>query len=126
MITFRNSAIWKPAPSTPLCVRRGAEILITSIDLRTSIAVTKLIAPVFERNGLPGATASLVTGHVEVGKEIVGSIDIPLGKATSGASLISVSFTGSEKVGKEVGKVVMDRFGKVNSLRYPVLTKAFA
>ncbi|WVQ85991.1 hypothetical protein IAT38_008159 [Cryptococcus sp. DSM 104549] len=80
-----NSTIWKPAPSTPL----------------SSIAVIRLIQPVLERNGLPGAAAALVCGGIDVGKSIVGSEDIPL-----------VSFTGSEKVGKEVGKAVMDRFGK--------------
>jgi acyl-CoA reductase-like NAD-dependent aldehyde dehydrogenase len=29
-----------------------------------------------------------------------------------------VSFTGSEKVGKEVGKVVQDRFGKVSYMNH--------
>ncbi|WVQ70635.1 hypothetical protein IAR50_000155 [Cryptococcus sp. DSM 104548] len=80
-----NSTIWKPAPSTPLI----------------SIAVTKLLEPVFAKYDLPGSVAALVCGGVDVGKTIVGSKDIPL-----------VSFTGSEKVGKEVGKVVSDRFGK--------------
>ncbi|OCF33620.1 aldehyde dehydrogenase family 7 member A1 [Kwoniella heveanensis BCC8398] len=80
-----NSTIWKPAPSTPLA----------------AIAVARLIQPVLERNGLPGATAALVCGGTEVGKTVVASDDIPL-----------ISFTGSEKVGKEVGKVVQDRFGK--------------
>ncbi|KAL1409729.1 hypothetical protein Q8F55_003726 [Vanrija albida] len=80
-----NAAIWKPSPTTPLC----------------SIAVTKIIQPVLERNGLPAAAASLVVGDVDVGKEVVGSGDIPL-----------ISFTGSERVGKEVGKAVQDRFGK--------------
>ncbi|WWC65400.1 uncharacterized protein I303_108018 [Kwoniella dejecticola CBS 10117] len=80
-----NATIWKPAPSTPL----------------SSIAVTKLIQPVFEKNGLPAAAAALVCGGVDVGKTLVGSADVPL-----------ISFTGSEKVGKEVGKAVQDRFGK--------------
>lgn len=80
-----NATIWKPSPTTPLC----------------AIAVTKLITPVLEANGLPGAAAALVCGDVDVGKTVVGSEDIPL-----------ISFTGSEKVGKEVGKAVMDRFGK--------------
>lgn len=80
-----NSTIWKPSPTTPLC----------------SIAITRIVSSVLEKNGLPGAAASLVCGDVEVGKTVVGSPEIPL-----------VSFTGSEKVGKEVGKNVMDRFGK--------------
>jgi aldehyde dehydrogenase family 7 protein A1 len=33
------------------------------------------------RNGLPGAAAALVCGDVDVGKELVGSEDIPLGKS---------------------------------------------
>ncbi|WWC72429.1 uncharacterized protein I206_106391 [Kwoniella pini CBS 10737] len=80
-----NATIWKPAPSTPL----------------SSIAITKLIQPVFEKNGLPAAAAALVCGGVDVGKTLVGSEEVPL-----------ISFTGSEKVGKEVGKAVQDRFGK--------------
>ncbi|KAK4687901.1 hypothetical protein P7C73_g2201, partial [Tremellales sp. Uapishka_1] len=81
-----NATVWKPSPTTPLC----------------SIAITKLIQPVLERNGLPGAVASLICGGVDVGKEIVGNEEVHL-----------VSFTGSERVGKEVGKAVQDRFGKV-------------
>lgn len=46
---------------------------------RCAIAVTKLVEPVLERNGLPGAAAALVCGDVDVGKEIVGSHDVPLG-----------------------------------------------
>ncbi|KAL7422682.1 hypothetical protein Q5752_001973 [Cryptotrichosporon argae] len=80
-----NATIWKPSPSTPLC----------------SVAVTRIVQSVLERNDLPGAAASLVCGGVEVGKELVGSAEVDM-----------VSFTGSEKVGKEVGKVVQDRFGK--------------
>lgn len=53
----------------------------------------------------------------------MGSEDIPLGKLVSAAIynrpfliyILAVSFTGSEKVGKEVGKAVSDRFGKVSS-----------
>lgn len=63
--------------------------------------MTQIVQKVLEANGLPGAAAALVTGDVEVGKELVASPEIPL-----------VSFTGSERVGKEVGKNVMDRFGK--------------
>jgi acyl-CoA reductase-like NAD-dependent aldehyde dehydrogenase len=45
-----------------------------------SIAVTRLIAPILERNGLPGSAASLVCGDVEVGKELVGSKDVDMGE----------------------------------------------
>jgi len=80
-----NATIWKPSPTTPLC----------------AIAVTQIIQKVLEANGLPGAAASLVCGDVEVGKTLVASPEVPL-----------VSFTGSERVGREVGKTVQDRFGK--------------
>ena len=41
-----NATIWKPSPSTPLC----------------SIAVTKIVSGVLERNNTPGAVAGLVIG----------------------------------------------------------------
>jgi aldehyde dehydrogenase family 7 protein A1 len=59
-----NSTIWKPSPTTPLC----------------AIAVTRLIQPVLERNGLPGAVAALVCGDVAVGKELVGSSAVDMGE----------------------------------------------
>lgn len=51
----------------------------TKAELRCAIAITKLIEPILEKNGLPGAAAALVCGDIDVGKEIVGSQDIPLG-----------------------------------------------
>ena len=43
-----NATLWKPAPSTPL----------------RSIAVTKIVAEVLEKNGIPGAAAGLVIGGI--------------------------------------------------------------
>ncbi|KIJ04875.1 aldehyde dehydrogenase, partial [Paxillus involutus ATCC 200175] len=80
-----NANVWKPSPTTPLC----------------AIAVTKIIASVLERNGIPGAASALVTGGKDVGEAVVESADVPL-----------VSFTGSEAVGRLVGKAVQSRFGK--------------
>ncbi|THH14836.1 hypothetical protein EW146_g5560 [Bondarzewia mesenterica] len=80
-----NATIWKPSPSTSLC----------------SIAVTKIIAGVLEKNGIPGAVAGLATGGKDVGEAVVESTDVDM-----------VSFTGSEAVGRSVGKVVQLRFGK--------------
>ncbi|KAL1658438.1 Aldehyde/histidinol dehydrogenase [Schizophyllum commune] len=80
-----NTTIWKPSPTTPLC----------------AIATTRIVADVLEKNGLPGAIASLAVGGQDVGEAIVESPDVPL-----------VSFTGSERVGRIVGKNVMSRFGK--------------
>ncbi|TCD64889.1 hypothetical protein EIP91_003465 [Steccherinum ochraceum] len=81
-----NATVWKPSPSTPLC----------------SVAVTKIVAGVLEKNGLPGAVASLIIGGRSVGEAIVESEGVDM-----------VSFTGSEHVGRQVGKVVQSRFGKV-------------
>ena len=52
--------------------------------------------------GVPGAVAGLVTGGRDVGEAVVESADVDM-----------VSFTGSEAVGRQVGKVVQSRFGKV-------------
>ena len=45
-----NVTIWKPLPSTLLC----------------SIAVTKIISGVLEKNDIPSAIAGLVTGGKDV------------------------------------------------------------
>jgi len=100
-----NATIWKPSPSTPLC----------------SIAVTKIVADVLKRNGVPGAVAGLVTGGKDLGEALVESRSVELGlillfvfsKVSDLKSIFSVSFTGSEAVGRNVGKVVQSRFGKV-------------
>lgn len=80
-----NTIVWKGAPSTPLI----------------SIATTKIISGVLERNGIPGSVASLITGGADVGEALVNDKRVPL-----------VSFTGSTKVGKEVALKVQSRFGK--------------
>jgi hypothetical protein len=41
--------------------------------------VTKIISSVLERNSLPGAIASLVTGGKDVGEALVESRDVELG-----------------------------------------------
>lgn len=50
-----NTIVWKGAPSTSL----------------VSIATTKIIADVLERNGIPGSVASLITGGSNVGETLV-------------------------------------------------------
>jgi aldehyde dehydrogenase family 7 protein A1 len=97
-----NATIWKPSPTTPLC----------------AIAVTKIISNVLEKNRMPGAVASLVTGGKDTGEAIVESRDVELGKGyipylRSDDYVSTVSFTGSESVGRIVGKTVASRFGKV-------------
>lgn len=59
-----NATIWKPSHNTPLC----------------SVAVTKIVANVLEKNGLPGAIASLVTGGRGAGEAIVESQHVDMGK----------------------------------------------
>jgi aldehyde dehydrogenase family 7 member A1 len=81
-----NPVIWKGAPTTNLA----------------SVAVTKIISRVLEENNLPGALCSLVSGGADVGEAMAASPQIDL-----------LSFTGSTAVGKKVGTVVQERFGRV-------------
>jgi aldehyde dehydrogenase family 7 protein A1 len=62
-----NATIWKPSPSTPLC----------------SIAVTKIVAGVLEKNDVPGAVAGLVTGGKDVGEALVESREVDMGEHLS-------------------------------------------
>ncbi|XP_024527626.1 aldehyde dehydrogenase family 7 member B4 isoform X1 [Selaginella moellendorffii] len=80
-----NCVVWKGAPTTPL----------------VSIATTKIIAGVLERNGLPGAIFTCICGGAEIGEAVAKDSRIPL-----------VSFTGSSKVGQIVQCHVNSRFGK--------------
>lgn len=80
-----NTVVWKGAPSTPLI----------------SIATTKIVSEVLKRNNLP-PTVVLCQGGIDVGKKLVADERVKL-----------VSFTGSTKVGREVGVEVQRRFGKL-------------
>lgn len=80
-----DTILWKGAPSTPL----------------VSVATTKIVASVLEKNGLPGAISCLCTGGTDVGVAMSKDERIPL-----------VSFTGSTAVGKKVALAVTERFGK--------------
>lgn len=80
-----NCVVWKGAPTTPL----------------VTIAVTKLVAEVLEKNNLPGAIFTSFCGGAEIGQAIAKDPRIPL-----------VSFTGSSKVGLMVQQTVNKRFGK--------------
>jgi aldehyde dehydrogenase family 7 protein A1 len=62
-----NATIWKPSPTTPLC----------------SIAVTKIVSSVLEKNGIPGAVAGLVTGGKDVGEALVQSPEVDMGACAS-------------------------------------------
>eukprot|EP00249_Psilotum_nudum_P009070 c21688_g1_i1 orf=309-1844(+) len=80
-----NCVVWKGAPTTSL----------------VTVATTKLIATVLEKNGLPGAIFTCVCGGAEIGRAIAADTRIPL-----------VSFTGSTKVGEIVRNAVNARFGR--------------
>lgn len=81
-----NCSVWKGSPTTNLC----------------SVAVTKIVSRVLERNNIPGAVASMVCGGGDIGRAM-----------TADENLNLISFTGSTAVGREVGKTVQGRFGKL-------------
>jgi len=70
-----NAVIWKGAPTTSL----------------TSVATTKIITSVLEKNNIPGAILSLCTGDVDIGVSMVNDKRVNL-----------ISFTGSSSVGQRV------------------------
>ncbi|GJN33884.1 hypothetical protein PR202_gb22512 [Eleusine coracana subsp. coracana] len=80
-----NSVVWKGAPTTPLI----------------TVAMTKIVASVLEKNNLPGAIFTAFCGGTEIGQAIARDSRIPL-----------VSFTGSTKAGLMVQQQVNARFGK--------------
>ncbi len=80
-----NVTIWKPSEKTPLC----------------AIACQKIIGEVLENNNLPKGISCLITGKVELGKQIAADKRIAL-----------VSATGSTKMGKDVAATVGARLGK--------------
>lgn len=83
-LTVGNTVVWKGAPTTSL----------------VSIATTRIVANVIERNNLP-AISNLCQGATDVGKQLVQDERVKL-----------LSFTGSTAVGREVGVEVQRRFGK--------------
>ncbi|KJE92833.1 aldehyde dehydrogenase [Capsaspora owczarzaki ATCC 30864] len=80
-----NATLWKGAPSTNLA----------------SVAVTRIVADVLERNNMPGAVSSLVCGGADIGQLMAEDKNVNV-----------LSFTGSTRVGREVGLTVQRRFGR--------------
>lgn len=70
-----DTILWKGSETTPL----------------VSIATTKVVAEVLERNNLPTAVASLCCGGSDIGKAMAADNRVKL-----------LSFTGSTKVGNQV------------------------
>ncbi|XP_055063018.2 alpha-aminoadipic semialdehyde dehydrogenase [Misgurnus anguillicaudatus] len=80
-----NVCLWKGAPTTPL----------------TSVAVTKIVADVLEKNNLPGAICSMTCGGADIGTAMARDERVGL-----------LSFTGSTHVGNQVAMMVQERFGR--------------
>eukprot|EP00744_Colponema_vietnamica_P000833 GILI01001445.1.p1 GENE.GILI01001445.1~~GILI01001445.1.p1 ORF type:complete len:524 (+),score=207.97 GILI01001445.1:48-1574(+) len=80
-----NPVIWKGSETTPLC----------------TVALTKIVAEVFEKNGRPTCLLSCINGGREIGERLVNDRRVPL-----------ISFTGSTQVGRIVGQNVQARFGR--------------
>ena len=81
-----DTILWKPSSKTPL----------------TAIACTKIAERVLKRNGYPPALCSLAIGSGNsIGDAITGDRRVAL-----------VSYTGSVSRGREVGKIVQERFGR--------------
>jgi len=76
--------VWKPSPKTPL----------------TATACQNIIATVLKKNNVPEGVSCLVQGNAS-GPLMSNDIRVAL-----------VSFTGSTRVGREVGQTVAGRFGK--------------
>lgn len=80
-----NTTVWKPSEKTPLC----------------GIAVQKIVATVFAKNGVPEGVNGLVQGGRAVGEWLSNDTRIPL-----------VSATGSTRMGKAVSATVAGRLGR--------------
>lgn len=80
-----NVTVWKPSEKTPLC----------------GIACQRIIADVFEANGVPEGVSCLVTGDRVIGEAMSNDPRVPL-----------VSATGSTRMGKAVAAAVGSRLGR--------------
>lgn len=80
-----NVIVWKGSEKTTFC----------------TIACQKILAEVFEENGLPEGISSVVSGDAEVGRWMAEDTRIDL-----------LSATGSTRMGREVAVAVAQRFGK--------------
>lgn len=80
-----NTVVWKPSEKTPLC----------------SLAVQNICQKVIKKNNFPNVFYTVISNDIEVSKTLVNDERVNL-----------VSFTGSTKVGQNVGQQVAKRFGK--------------
>lgn len=80
-----NVTIWKPSEKTPLC----------------AIACQNIMTEVLQENNMTEGISTMIVGDHVIGDLLVKDKNVAL-----------VSFTGSTRVGREVGKNVAERFGK--------------
>lgn len=81
-----NCQIWKGAPTTNLI----------------TVATTRIVASVLERNKIPGAVCAMICGEGnDIGELMIQDKRLPL-----------ISFTGSTHVGRHISQVVHARFGR--------------
>ncbi len=80
-----NSVIWKPSPKTPIC----------------AIVVHKICAEVLAENNYPNIFSLVTFDNIPLAQKLIDDKRLPL-----------VSFTGSTKVGREVGERLARRFAK--------------
>nr|WP_239986743.1 aldehyde dehydrogenase family protein [Fastidiosibacter lacustris] len=80
-----NTVVWNPSPKTPLC----------------ALAVQEICDRVTQAYNFPNVFSSVVSKSIDVSKALVNDTRIAL-----------LSFTGSTKVGREIGAQVAKRFGK--------------
>ncbi len=80
-----NTMVWKPSEKTPLI----------------SIAMMKIAHRVFSEAGHPGVMGMMIGNDSKLGEKMAADSRFPL-----------VSATGSTRMGRSVGKVVAERFGK--------------
>ncbi|XP_019860319.1 PREDICTED: alpha-aminoadipic semialdehyde dehydrogenase-like [Amphimedon queenslandica] len=80
-----NCTVWKGSPSTPL----------------TQIAVSKIVERVLTSNSIPAGVCTSVCGGADIGESMCKDKRINV-----------LSFTGSTQVGRKVGVMVQERFGK--------------
>jgi len=81
-----NCNLWKGADTVPL----------------TTVATTKIVAEVLERNGVPAGVLAVAQGTgATVGQKMAEDSRLPL-----------VSFTGSTAIGRHVSTIVQGRFGR--------------
>ncbi len=77
--------VWKPSEKTPLC----------------AIACQKIVAEVFQENGVPEGVSNVIVGDKAIGERMANDTRIPL-----------ISATGSTRMGKSVGAAVGARLGR--------------